>query len=225
MDRGKGKGILIEEDVSDSSDEDVDFTADDDSCDELLDDIIFSENIDRDVEWVGGLDDDEEADTSDSEDGEALDGSDFDSADSGEEEGETNVRGVRGSRARVPALQLGQVFSTKNDFKDTVTGQAVVEGRAIKFTKNDTRRVYARCKKAEEGCDWHNNALKVKDEAFFQIKELHLTHTCARQFHGTNAKSGWLAKKFERNFMCDPKLSVKSFRKAAIAELGVYVSP
>ncbi|KAH6775016.1 hypothetical protein C2S52_012577 [Perilla frutescens var. hirtella] len=142
----KEKRILQEEYASESSEEDADFTADDDSCDELLDDIIFSENIDREVEWVGRLDDDEECDASESEDGEAVDGSDFDSAESDDEEGETTVRADGGSRSRVPTLQLGQVFGTKNEFKDTVTSQAVAEGRAIKFIKNDTRRVYTRCK-------------------------------------------------------------------------------
>ncbi|KAH6783330.1 hypothetical protein C2S52_008289 [Perilla frutescens var. hirtella] len=51
-DKGKEKGILEEEYALDFDSEDADFTTDDDSCDELLDNIIYSENIDREVEWA-----------------------------------------------------------------------------------------------------------------------------------------------------------------------------
>lgn len=92
------------------------------------------------------------------------------------------------------------------------------------FVKNDARIIYARCKKRDEGCKWHINALKVNEEQSFQIREVDLQHTCARQFHVSNAKSGWLAKKFEMDFRCDPKRSVKGFRNSVIQQLGVYVS-
>ncbi|KAH6760280.1 hypothetical protein C2S51_017229 [Perilla frutescens var. frutescens] len=40
-----------------------------------------------------------------------------------------------------------------------------------------------------------------------------------------NARTSWLAQRFEKSFRCDPKTSVKGFRNTAIKELGVYISP
>ncbi|KAH6777494.1 hypothetical protein C2S51_008806 [Perilla frutescens var. frutescens] len=68
-------------------------------------------------------------------------------------------------------------------------------------------------------------SVRVKDEASFQIREIDLTHTCARQYHVDNARASWLVQRFEKSFRCDLKKSVKGFRSSAIAELGVYISP
>ncbi|KAH6825752.1 hypothetical protein C2S53_006858 [Perilla frutescens var. hirtella] len=171
----KGKAILEEDFEFDS--EDVDFSCDEDSCDELIDEIIYNENVDKDIEWMGTK--------------------------AGDQAGEGSSSPSNETVERNPHFELGQIFSTKLQFKDVVNNSSVQEGRATKFVKNDTRRIYARCKNADEGCGWHLNALKVKNEEAWQIREIDLAHTCARQFHSTNAKSGW---------------------KDAISELGVYVS-
>ncbi|KAK4401417.1 hypothetical protein Sango_0882400 [Sesamum angolense] len=44
-----------------------------------------------------------------------------------------------------PNFEIGMSFSSKSDFKDAVYGHAVKTKRSLKITKNDSRRIYARC--------------------------------------------------------------------------------
>ncbi|KAH6761280.1 hypothetical protein C2S51_018229 [Perilla frutescens var. frutescens] len=78
------------EDVTVSESEDSDYIYKEDSCEELIDDIIFKENVDQDVEWVGTKEVNnmgESSNTSDMED-DVSNESDFDSlsSDNGNEE-------------------------------------------------------------------------------------------------------------------------------------------
>ncbi|KAH6770582.1 hypothetical protein C2S52_015385 [Perilla frutescens var. hirtella] len=111
--------------VSDSEDED--FVAEIDSCDELLDDIIFKENVDKDVEWRGITQEMNDEESSGSSDNDVeLDhiGSDFDSIGSDEAEDDISVS-ERASTSETQRFSLGQVFSTKQQFKDTVNDYLV----------------------------------------------------------------------------------------------------
>ncbi|KAL0378672.1 UNVERIFIED_CONTAM: hypothetical protein Sradi_3172700 [Sesamum radiatum] len=87
-----------------------------------------------------------------------------------------------------PNFEIGMIFSSKSDFKDAVYGHAVKTRRSLKITKNDSRRIYARCD--GEGCEWRINALKVIGETTFQIREYNSVHTCARSFNVKNMNSG-----------------------------------
>ncbi|KAH6832310.1 hypothetical protein C2S53_005659 [Perilla frutescens var. hirtella] len=217
-------GQIEMEDMVVSDSEDKDFTAEDDSYDELIDDIIFNENIDKDAERVGTTREMNSEDnlTSSDEDGLKADiGSDFNSVGSNDFREDSE----RPSTSEEPTFRLGQIFSTNQTFKDVVNNYSVKIERPTKFEKIDVRMIYVRYKKKDEGCVWHMNALKVKDEASFQIREIDLTHTCGRQYHMDNAKTSWLVQKFEKSFRCNPKKSVKGFRNCAITKLSVYISP
>ncbi|KAL6533555.1 hypothetical protein OROMI_027667 [Orobanche minor] len=157
-----------ENDVYSDQSEDEDYKEYASSGDEILDDIIFNENIDKDVEWTGldatqgvaNSDNGEESST-DSDDVE-LSESDFDSIASSEasDDDEERVHNMsfRKSHLKDPVFFMEQIFSTKALFKDVIKMHSVKTGRALGFKKNDSRRIYARCKM--EGCDWHINALK-----------------------------------------------------------------
>lgn len=176
-----------------SSSDDSDYSFNDDSCEELLDDIMFIENVNKDAEWAGTSvemeDDAHSSDTSYMSD-DASDVSDFDSVASDDEVEEGRGIQKTTSSAHNNTLVLGKIFSTKQEFKNVVNNYSVVTGRPTQFTKNDAKRVYAKCRKRDEGCVWHIHLLNVNEELSFQIREIDLTHTCPRQFHVDNAKSG-----------------------------------
>ncbi|KAK4381581.1 hypothetical protein Sango_2953500 [Sesamum angolense] len=121
-----------------------------------------------------------------------------------------------------PNFEIGMSFSSKSDFKDAVYGHAVKTKRSLKITKNDSRRIYARCD--GEGCEWRINVLKVIGETTFQIREYNSVHTCARSFNVKNVNSGWLSKKYEDSFRTDPNRAVKGFRKDVIKDIRCNVS-
>ncbi|KAK4390303.1 hypothetical protein Sango_2093600 [Sesamum angolense] len=116
-----------------------------------------------------------------------------------------------------PNFEIGMIFNSKSDFKDAMYGHAVKTRRSLKITKNDSRRIYARCD--GEGCEWRINALKVIGETIFQIREYNSVHTCARSFNVKNVNSGWLSKKYEDSFRTDPNRAVKGFRKYVIKDI------
>ncbi|KAH6777965.1 hypothetical protein C2S51_009277 [Perilla frutescens var. frutescens] len=96
--------------VSDSEDED--FTTEEDSCDELINDIIFEKNIDKDAEWVGTTHEGASEDDFTSSDEDRLqtdNGSDFDSVDSDDVREESDGP----STSEKLTFSLGQMFSTK----------------------------------------------------------------------------------------------------------------
>ncbi|KAL0336503.1 UNVERIFIED_CONTAM: hypothetical protein Sradi_4862200 [Sesamum radiatum] len=86
-----------------------------------------------------------------------------------------------------PNFEIGMIFSSKSDFKDVVYGHAVKTRRSLKITKNDSRRIYARCD--GEWCEWRINVLKVigSDKRYY-VRHLHgnMKTTC---FKGLAYKS------------------------------------
>ncbi|KAL2253101.1 UNVERIFIED_CONTAM: hypothetical protein Sindi_0104800 [Sesamum indicum] len=75
-----------------------------------------------------------------------------------------------------PALELGMIFSSKKEFKKAVQSHAIKNKRTVKFTKNDSFRVYAVC--SGEGCEWKIHATKLKNEQTFQVNLYKDEHTC-----------------------------------------------
>ncbi|KAL3825347.1 hypothetical protein ACJIZ3_021376 [Penstemon smallii] len=121
-----------------------------------------------------------------------------------------------------PTFQLKQVFNTRKQFREAVHSHVIMTMRNIKITSNDKTRVYAKC--MAEGCKWRINALRVKDEATYQIKEYEDKHVCSIDSHYKNINSRWLAKKYEELFRLDPNRNVKGFRVEAVKEIKCHVS-
>ncbi|KAG8372051.1 hypothetical protein BUALT_Bualt12G0026400 [Buddleja alternifolia] len=116
-----------------------------------------------------------------------------------------------------PPFELGMLFSTKDEFKCVVNNHAVKTRRSLKITKNDCRRMYARC--VREGCNWRINALKVLNECSFQIREYYPKHKCGRSYDVKNVNSRWLSGKYENAFRNDPKRNAKGFRQDVVQEI------
>ncbi|KAH6757164.1 hypothetical protein C2S53_014804 [Perilla frutescens var. hirtella] len=144
--------------------------------------------------------------------------SDFESVCSADDEADGGAKKECASASYNPRYTLGHIFSTKVVFKESINNYTVKIGRPTRFTKIDARMIYARCKIQNDGCEWHINALKVKNEDSFQIRELDLTNTCAGQYRVSNAKSGWLAQKYEKSSRCDPKRTMKLLKEDFMTE-------
>ncbi|KAI3467885.1 hypothetical protein Pfo_024548 [Paulownia fortunei] len=88
----------------------------------------------------------------------------------------------------VPTFEIGMIFGTKNEFRKVVQSYAIRTKRTLKFIKNDKIRVYVRC--SGEEYEWKINALKMKNECNFQIREYNPNHSClpTRPDHGLDLK-------------------------------------
>ncbi|KAL0327803.1 UNVERIFIED_CONTAM: hypothetical protein Sangu_1858300 [Sesamum angustifolium] len=89
-----------------------------------------------------------------------------------------------------PSLELGMIFCSKKEFKKAVQSYAIKQKRSVKFTKNDSFRVYAVC--SGDGCKWKIHANKLKNEETFQINLYQDEHTCPQVFNVRNVKTSWL---------------------------------
>ncbi|KAG8379461.1 hypothetical protein BUALT_Bualt07G0090900 [Buddleja alternifolia] len=121
-----------------------------------------------------------------------------------------------------PPFELGMLFSTKDEFKCSVNNHAVKTRRSLEITKNDCRRMYARC--VREGCNWRINALKVLNECSFQIREYYPKHKCGRSYDVKNVNSRWLSGKYENAFRNDPKRNAKGFRQDVVQKIRCTVT-
>lgn len=121
-----------------------------------------------------------------------------------------------------PTFDKGMIFGTKAEFRKAVQSYAIRTKRTLKFVKNDKIRVYVRC--AGEGCEWMINALKMKDECTFQIREYNPNHSCPPTFRVKNVKTKWLSERYIKKFQSDPKRNVKGFRLDVMNEIGCHVS-
>ncbi|KAL2235253.1 UNVERIFIED_CONTAM: hypothetical protein Sindi_1257500 [Sesamum indicum] len=121
-----------------------------------------------------------------------------------------------------PALELGMIFSSKKEFKKAVQSHAIKNKRTVKFTKNDSFRVYAVC--SGEGCEWKIHATKLKNEQTFQVNLYKDEHTCPQVFKVKNVKTSWLSERYLQDFKSDPKKCVKGWRVDIMNQLRCHVS-
>ncbi|KAL0366959.1 UNVERIFIED_CONTAM: hypothetical protein Sradi_3586000 [Sesamum radiatum] len=166
----------------------------DESVDYDQDDECFDENADKETEWVGILQDDFEDEMRfDNDDHTDGDNGEFDSEKNSDEQNATRVPVFCLSNTFDPGFTLGMKFSHKKEFQEAVHSHAIMIRRNLEITRKDKRRVYARCK--ANGCSWHINALKIRDELGFQIREYNHVHNCGASFHVKNARINWLSER------------------------------
>ncbi|KAL0326747.1 UNVERIFIED_CONTAM: hypothetical protein Sangu_1752700 [Sesamum angustifolium] len=242
--RDKGKSVVIEESGDgeradwidwDRDDEDMreneEWVADseddlydgDESVDYNEDDEFFDENVDKEAEWAGILQDNFEEMRFDSDDHTDDDSPDeFDSQKNSDEDNVAKAPVFCPDDTFDPRFALGMKFSHKKEFRGAVHSHAIMTRRNLAITKNDKRRVYARCK--SNGCSWHINALKIKDEMGFQIREYNHVHNCGASFNVKNVRINWLSQRYVEAFRSDPNRSVKGFRQDVIRQIRCNVS-
>ncbi|KAL0427821.1 UNVERIFIED_CONTAM: hypothetical protein Slati_2956900 [Sesamum latifolium] len=74
-----------------------------------------------------------------------------------------------------PSLELGMIFCSKKEYKKAVSSYAIKQKRSVKFTKNDSFRVYAVCTVMVVNGKYMQQA---ENEETFQINLYQDEHTC-----------------------------------------------
>ncbi|XP_014506455.1 uncharacterized protein LOC106766223 [Vigna radiata var. radiata] len=86
-------------------------------------------------------------------------------------------------------FRLGMEFKSLKDFKSALQEHSVLNGKEVKFIKNDLKRVRAVCKK---GCGFLIMASKVGSSQTFRVKTL-VGYKCGRAFGSKSASVEWIA--------------------------------
>lgn len=162
FERSEGDGS---NDVGEWSDELDDYNFEDSDYSMTDDDMLFANNIDEGVEWVGriredlGLDrevadhvSDKERADSDCDDTDSLPEIDF----------EEELEALKRKRAfpvykdsEAPQLKVGMIFTDHHQCREAIRKHSYTEGRVVKFVKSDKTRVRAVCK---DPCKWFIHA-------------------------------------------------------------------
>jgi len=205
----KGKGIAAEgEDVSENESSDSDYIADEVHFDDSEEERMFAEDdgfleeelvagagvVENYVHQGQGLNVDQHDDNGGLEDGYVTD--DLDSASDAD-----NVEGVKPIYPMFKEEDLnkdfkftvGMEFCSLKQFKEAILELNVLNGRDIKFKKNDKNRCRVICKSFDT-CNYLVFVSRVVRTHTFRVKTLVQKHTCGRVFENKSATSGWVTK-------------------------------
>jgi len=95
-------------------------------------------------------------------------------------------------------FKLGMEFGSLKDFKQALMKHSVLNGKEVKFVKNDQKRVRAICKKK---CGFVIMASRVGGRETYRVKTLIERHKCGRVFGNKNANKDWIAQVLIDRFM------------------------
>lgn len=90
-------------------------------------------------------------------------------------------------------FKVGMKFSSLKQFKDAILEHNVLNGRDVRFEKNDANRCRVVCKDKEK-CNYIVLCIRVLTSTIFRIKTLFAKHKYGSQFFNKSAKAEWLAK-------------------------------
>ncbi|RYR40062.1 hypothetical protein Ahy_A09g045729 [Arachis hypogaea] len=102
--------------------------------------------------------------------------------------------------------EVGTLYASREEFKDTVTAYVVHTVRSIRFRKCDLQRVRAVC---SGDCPFWVYAAKVRGEETWQLRSMNLTHTCTQAYRVRILHSKWLGKAFKKKVESNPKVKIK----------------
>ncbi|XP_058216410.1 uncharacterized protein LOC131327323 [Rhododendron vialii] len=209
-------GTLVE--VEDDSDSDKNYDEFNDSDYELSDedDRLYEDNVDDNTKWAGTLfsntrvpsqtlyyntvegEDmvyEDEGDSTDSDDG-------FRSWD--EEDGDNSLnkalvfKAIKGREE--PIFGNGMIFRSRHQLAEAIRQHSILNGKEIRFLKNETTRVRAKCKTYEKDeekidCPWELSATdKGVANKTLQVKKYNPNHNCGRIWNNRLMNSNWLAR-------------------------------
>ncbi|KAL3849567.1 hypothetical protein ACJIZ3_011449 [Penstemon smallii] len=187
---------------SDSSEEesDSDYVNDDgfDESDFDSDDELFDENIDKEIEWVGLVD-------------ETI-------VERGTKNGQSNMEPLNATSKKprnkekskfldFPVydddadtsdfeFEIGMQFKGADEFREAVRAHSNKQGRPLKFTKNCSDKIQVTCRYKT-----------------FQVKTMKNQHTCTREASSKHCTSKFLAKKYQNHIRSNPELPVYSMQE------------
>ncbi|RYR69235.1 hypothetical protein Ahy_A03g015779 [Arachis hypogaea] len=101
--------------------------------------------------------------------------------------------------SREYVFKVGLEFKSLGQFKDAIREHALLNGRDIRYIKNDKVRCRVGCREKKGKCRWIAFASKVGSSDCFRLKTLNGKHTCGRDYSGRLASSSWVSQKIVTN--------------------------
>ncbi|RYR07859.1 hypothetical protein Ahy_B05g075335 [Arachis hypogaea] len=117
--------------------------------------------------------------------------------------------------------EVGTLYASREEFKDTVTAYAVHTARSIRFSKCDLQRVTAVC---SGDCPFWVYAAKVRGEETWQLRSMNLTHTCTQAHKVGILHSKWLGKAFKKKVESNLKVKIKELVSKAQKKWNLTVT-
>ena len=99
-------------------------------------------------------------------------------------------------------FEVGQTHDSVYTLRSLLTDFAIQEGFNLNKIKNDKNRLTWAC--MAKGCPWRIHASNVGDETTMQVKTYKSEHTCHRIFKSKEARSKWIAGKFQALVKSNP---------------------
>ncbi|KAG8369567.1 hypothetical protein BUALT_Bualt14G0026800 [Buddleja alternifolia] len=163
------------------------------------DDILYDENIDDEVEWVGIWDKVEQPILTKSHlpvQPKSVGSSQFpiynDDADLSDFE-----------------FDVGLCFKTVSEFREAIRKYAIKQGKPLTFTKNCSDKVQVTC-----DCGWVILAsFRSKKDKTFQVKTIKGEHSCYRTQNAKHCTSKFLADKYQHHLRSNPSWPVRSMQE------------
>ncbi|CAK8570035.1 unnamed protein product [Lathyrus sativus] len=90
-------------------------------------------------------------------------------------------------------FKVGIEFSSLRQLNNATLEHNVLNGRYVKFEKNDANRCRVVCKDKKK-CDYTALCSRVLTSTTFRIKTLFVNHKCGRRFFNKSAKAEWVGK-------------------------------
>ncbi|KAG5531216.1 hypothetical protein RHGRI_025988 [Rhododendron griersonianum] len=215
-----------------SSESDASFEVDSD-YEQSDDDGLYEANVDVEAEWAGfdnskGKQPDLNEDLDDDDDGKDYgddSSDDLHSACSNSDDDrkkdkfheyrrETDLGKVQ--------FTVGMKFPSAKEFREAVREYSIKEGKDIKFVKNETTRVKAKC--ATEECGWSVMASLSQKGESFQVKSHKSEHDCLRTFKVRHVTSMYLAEKYVDSIRSNPDMPLDHLQQRVRKDLVVDIS-
>ncbi|KAH9681294.1 SWIM-type domain-containing protein [Citrus sinensis] len=116
-------------------------------------------------------------------------------------------------------LEVGQVFSTVDEFRSVLKDFAIQQGCVLHREKNERARVTALC--ANKRCKWRIHASLVVDKISFMIKTIKGgAHTCIPIIKNPETTSKWVAEKLFGAIKSNPGISSSSIASVLLSRFG-----
>ncbi|KAH7856453.1 hypothetical protein Vadar_001565 [Vaccinium darrowii] len=232
----QGLGSNLFEDDSDSdanydhfSDSDYGFTDEDDR--------LYDENVDVNTTLPSNfLERDDRMFDSDSE--EYPDSDDgFSSLNETEDEDDSRTKKthvfkpIKGKEE--PVFCEGMLFRNRAQFAGAIRHHSILQGKQIRFTKNETTRVRAKCRvyvdpdngKCKVECPWEIFASeRKKGSKTLQVKKYNPNHNCGRIWNNKLMNSEWLSMMYFDEIRISPTLKVSEMMEKVRQEFKCNVS-
>ncbi|RYR56678.1 hypothetical protein Ahy_A05g022363 [Arachis hypogaea] len=117
--------------------------------------------------------------------------------------------------------EVGTVYASREEFKDTVTAYAVQTRRGLRYAKLDLVRVRAVC---QEGCPFWLYTAKMSEEETWQLRSMNLKHTCGQSHRVRILHTGWLSRAFRKKVEGNPKVKIKDLVNKAQRKWNLTVT-